>query len=53
MRSEEPERERRVRELRRLVQAGSYQADPDRVARAMVKATRKKLLGTLDVKRGC
>jgi len=52
MRSQ-PERERRIRELRSLVQAGFYQADPDRVARAMVRASRKKLLRQLDVKPGC
>ena len=52
MRSEQ-ERERRVRELRGLVEAGLYHADPDRVARAMMKASRKKLLSQLDVKPGC
>ncbi len=52
MRSEH-ERERRVTELRVLVQAGLYQADPDRLARAIVKASRKKVLGQLDVKPGC
>ncbi|TMB02331.1 MAG: flagellar biosynthesis anti-sigma factor FlgM [Deltaproteobacteria bacterium] len=52
MRSKE-ERERRVSELRGRVEAGLYQADPDRVARAIVKASRKKVLGQLDVKPGC
>jgi anti-sigma28 factor (negative regulator of flagellin synthesis) len=52
MRSQQ-ERERRVRELRALVRAGLYDADPDRVARAMVRTSRKKLLGKLDVKPGC
>jgi len=52
MRSQE-ERERRVSELRALVQAGLYDADPDRVARAMVRASRKKLLDKLDVKPAC
>jgi anti-sigma28 factor (negative regulator of flagellin synthesis) len=52
MRSEQ-ERERRVAELRALVQAGRYDANPDRVARALVRASRKKLLGQLDVKPGC
>ena len=52
MRSQQ-ERERRVRELRALVRAGLYDADPDRVARAMVRASRKRLLGKLDVKPGC
>jgi anti-sigma28 factor (negative regulator of flagellin synthesis) len=52
MRSEH-ERERRVSELRALVQAGLYQADPDRLARAIVKAIRKKVLRQLDVKPGC
>jgi len=52
MRSEH-ERERRVAELRVLVQAGLYQADPDRLARAIVKVSRKKVLGQLDVKPGC
>jgi len=52
MRSED-ERERRVSELRGLVKAGRYQADPDRLARAIVKASRKKVLRQLDVKPGC
>ncbi len=52
MRSED-ERERRVSELRKRVQAGLYEADPDRLARAIVKASRKKILGQLDVKPGC
>jgi len=52
MRSEH-ERERRVSELRGLVQAGLYRADPDRLARAMVKASRRKVLRQLDVKPGC
>ena len=52
MRSEQ-ERERRVTELRGLVKARLYQADPDRVARAMVRASRKKLFSQLDVKPGC
>jgi anti-sigma28 factor (negative regulator of flagellin synthesis) len=47
------ERERRIRELRSLVKAGLYQADADRLARAIVKASRKKVLGPLDVKPGC
>jgi len=52
MRSEH-ERERRVAELRVLVQAGLYQADPDRLAQAIAKVSRKKVLGQLDVKPGC
>jgi hypothetical protein len=51
--SSQPERERRIRELRYLVQAGFYDTNPDRLARALVKASRKKLLGQLDVKPGC
>jgi anti-sigma28 factor (negative regulator of flagellin synthesis) len=47
------ERERRVSQLRGLVQAGLYKADPDRLARAIVMASRKKVLGRLDVKPGC
>ncbi|MFL5310965.1 MAG: hypothetical protein ACJ79H_10990 [Myxococcales bacterium] len=52
MRSQQ-ERERRVVELRRLVQAARYEVDADRLARAMVRASRKKLLRQLDVKPGC
>jgi anti-sigma28 factor (negative regulator of flagellin synthesis) len=52
MRSEH-ERKRRVSELRDLVQAGLYDVDPDRLARAIVKASRKKVLGQLDVKPAC
>jgi hypothetical protein len=52
MRSEQ-ERERRVRQLRELVEARLYQTDPDRLARAMVRASRKKLLSQLDVKPAC
>jgi anti-sigma28 factor (negative regulator of flagellin synthesis) len=52
MRSDD-ERERRVSGLRALVQAGLYDADPDRLARAIVRASRKKVLGQLDVKAGC
>jgi anti-sigma28 factor (negative regulator of flagellin synthesis) len=52
MRSEH-ERMRRVSELRDLVQAGLYDADPDHLARAIVKASRKKVLGQLDVKPAC
>jgi len=47
------ERERRVKELRGLVQAGLYAADVDRLARAIVSGSRKKLLGQLDVKPAC
>ena len=47
------ERERRVKELRGLVQAGLYVADPDRLARAIVSTCRKKVLGQLDVKPAC
>jgi len=49
MRSQQ-ERERRVHELRALVRAGSYETDPDRLARAMVRACQRKVLGRLDVK---
>ena len=44
------ERERRVDVLRTLVRAGFYQTDPDRLARAIVKASRKKSGSRLDVK---
>jgi anti-sigma28 factor (negative regulator of flagellin synthesis) len=52
MRSER-ERDRRVNELRGLVQAGLYETDPDRLAQAMMRASRKKVLGQLDGKPGC
>jgi anti-sigma28 factor (negative regulator of flagellin synthesis) len=47
------ERERRVRELRGLVQAGLYVADLDRLASAILSTCRKKVLGPLDVKPAC
>jgi len=47
------ERERRISQLRGLVQAGLYQVDADSLARAIVRASRKKVLGQLDVKPGC
>jgi anti-sigma28 factor (negative regulator of flagellin synthesis) len=49
----EHERERRVKELRGLVQAGLYVADLDRLARAIVSTCRKKILARLDVKPAC
>ncbi|HKC61253.1 MAG TPA: hypothetical protein VKB92_14295 [Myxococcales bacterium] len=52
MRSQE-ERERRIEQLRALVQAGLYKTSLDRLARSIVKASRKKVLGMLDVKPGC
>jgi hypothetical protein len=47
------ERERRVRELRHLVQAGLFQADADRLARAIVQGSRKKLCPRLDGEAAC
>jgi anti-sigma28 factor (negative regulator of flagellin synthesis) len=47
------EREHRISQLRGLVQAGLYQVDVDRLARAIVRDSRKKVLGQLDVKPGC
>jgi anti-sigma28 factor (negative regulator of flagellin synthesis) len=49
MRSQQ-ERERRVDELRALVRAGLYETDPDRLARAIVKASRRKFSSRLDGK---
>jgi anti-sigma28 factor (negative regulator of flagellin synthesis) len=47
------DRERRIRELRGVVQAGLYAVDPDRLARAILSASRKKVYGRLDVKPRC
>jgi anti-sigma28 factor (negative regulator of flagellin synthesis) len=47
------QRERRIRRLRGLVQAGLYEADPDRIARAILAMSRKKVLGQLDGTPGC
>lgn len=47
------ERERRIRELRGLVQAGLYTVDVDRLARAIVNGSRRKLRGQLDVTPRC
>ena len=44
------EREHRVGVLRALVRAGLYETDLDRLARSIVRASRKKVLGRLDVK---
>ncbi len=46
-------RDRRIRNLRRLVQSGLYEADPNRIARAIVATSKKKVRGQLDGKRGC
>jgi len=43
------ERERRIDELRERVQAGAYQTDPDRLARAIQRAGRNKSSSRLDV----
>jgi anti-sigma28 factor (negative regulator of flagellin synthesis) len=43
------ERERRIHELRERVRAGCYQTDPDRLARAILRASRKKSSSRLDV----
>jgi len=47
------DRERRVKKLRDLVQAGLYQTDPDRLAKAIVDRSRRRLLGRLDGQPGC
>jgi anti-sigma28 factor (negative regulator of flagellin synthesis) len=44
-------RVRRLRELRRLVEAGLYTPDPERIARAMVSHARRTLALRLDVPR--
>jgi hypothetical protein len=44
-------RARRLGELRRLVAAGLYMLDPDRIARAMVAHARRRLAVRLDVPR--
>jgi anti-sigma28 factor (negative regulator of flagellin synthesis) len=47
------ERERRIRKLRSLLQAGLYAVDADRLARAIVNASRRKVFGQLDVTPRC
>jgi len=47
------DRERRVNELRRLVQAGLYQVDLDKLAKAIVDRTRRRVLGQLDGRPAC
>jgi anti-sigma28 factor (negative regulator of flagellin synthesis) len=47
------ERERRIRELRHLVQAGLFRVDVDRLARAIVQRSQNKLRARLDAEPAC
>jgi len=47
------ERERRISELRYLIQAGLYRVDVDRLARKIVQRCRNELRTWLDGKPSC
>jgi anti-sigma28 factor (negative regulator of flagellin synthesis) len=47
------ERERRIAELRRLIQAGLFRVDFDRLVRSILQTSLKHLRGRLDVEPAC
>jgi anti-sigma28 factor (negative regulator of flagellin synthesis) len=47
------EREQRVRELRRLVRAGLFRVDVDRLAKAILQRSRNKQRARLDGEPAC